>query len=111
MKLVNSQQPPYGSVYNLKPVELEILKAYIIPNLANKFIRLIKSPAGAPILFNRKLNGSFRLCVNYQDLNNLTIKNRYPLLLIEELLDRLGRARRFIQLNLTSIYHQQRICK
>ena len=70
------------------PVELETLKAYIETNLVNGFIRLSKSPAGALILFNKKANGSLRLFVNYQGLNNLTIKNQYLLPLIGELLDR-----------------------
>ena len=69
-------------------MELEILKAYIETNLANSFIRLSKSPAGAPILFNWKSNSFFWLCVNYQGFNNLTIKNWYPLSLVGELLDR-----------------------
>ena len=92
-------------------MELETLKAYIETNLAYRFIRLSKSPDRAPILFNRKSDGSFRLCVNYRDFNNLTIKNRYPLPLIRKLLDRLERARRFTQLDLTSAYHQMRIRK
>ena len=93
IKLVDGQQPPYGPIYSLGPVELETLKAYIKTNLANMFIRPSKSPAGAPILFDRKSDGSLRLCVDYRGLNNLTIKNRYPLLLIGESLDRLGRAK------------------
>ena len=109
IELVDSQQPPYVSIYSLGPVELETLKAYIETNLANGFIRLSKSPAGAPILFDRKSDGSLRLCVDYRGLNNLTIKNRYPLPLIGESLDRLGRAKRFTQLDLTSAYHRMRI--
>ena len=93
IKLVKDQKPPYGLIYSLGPVELETLKAYIETNLANGFIRPSKSPARAPILFNQKSNGSFRLYVGYQGLNNLTIKNRYPLPLIGESLDRLGRAK------------------
>ena len=103
--LIDNKQSPYGPIYSLRPVELEMLKTYIETNLANGFIRPSKSPAGAPILFIRKKNGSFQLCVNYQGLNNLTIKNWYPLLLIGEFLDRLGRAKRFIQLDLTNAYH------
>ena len=109
IELVNGQKPPYGPIYSLGSVELETLKAYIKTNLANGFIRPSKSPAGAPILFDRKSDGSLRLCVNYRGLNNLTIKNRYPLPLIGELLDRLGRAKRFTQLDLTSAYHRMRI--
>ena len=90
---------------------METLKTYIKTNLANGFIRPSKSPAGAPILFDRKPDGSLRLCVDYRGLNNLTIKNRYPLPLIGESLDRLGRAKRFTQLDLTNAYHWMRICE
>ena len=69
IELVNGQQPPYGSIYSLGPVELENLKAYIETNLANGFIKPSKSFAGALILFDRKSDGFLRLCVNYQGLN------------------------------------------
>ena len=87
------------------------MKTYIKANLASGFIRPSKSPAGAPILFVRKKDDSLSLCINYKELNNLTIKNRYPLLLIGELLDCLGRAKHFTQLDLTNAYHQMRIRK
>ena len=111
IKLLNGQQPPYGPIYNLKPVELETLKAYIETNIANGFIRPSKSPDGTLILFERKLDSFFRLCVDYQGLNNFTIKNRYLLPLIGELLNRLRRAKQFSQLNLTSAYHKKKIRK
>ena len=109
IELVKGQQPPYEPIYSLKPVELETLKAYIETNLANGFIKPSKSPAGASILFDRKSDCSLQLCVDYRGLNNLTIKNRYPLPLIGESLDRLGRAKQFTQLDLTSAYHRMRI--
>ena len=90
-------------------MEVETLKTYIETHLKTGFIRPSKSPAGAPILFDKKPDGSLRLCVDYRGLNNLTIKNRYPLPLIGESLDRLGRAKRFTQLDLTSAYHRMRI--
>ena len=58
IEMVDGQQPPYGPIYSLEPVELETLKAYIETNLINGFIRPSKSPASAPILFDRKLDGS-----------------------------------------------------
>ena len=109
IELEGDKQPPYGPIYSLGPVELETLKAYIETHLKTGFIRPSKSPAGAPILFDKKPDGSLWLCVNYQGLNNLTIKNQYLLPLIGKFLDRLGRAKRFTQLDLTSAYHQMRI--
>ncbi len=91
-ELIERKQPPYGPIYALSPVELETLKTYIETHLKTGFIRSFKSPARAPILFDKKLNGSFRLYVDYQSFNNFTIKNRYPLPLIGESLDRLGQA-------------------
>ncbi len=95
IELVDDWQPPYGPIYSLGPMELETLKAYIENNLASGFIRPFKSPAGAPILFDKKPDGSLRLCVDYRGLNNLTIKNQYPLPLVRKSLDWLGPARHF----------------
>ena len=95
IELEKDKQPLFGLIYSLSPVELETLKTYIETNLANGFIRLFKSSVGAPILFERKPDRSPCLCVDYWDPNNITIKNQYPLLLISELLDWLGRAKRF----------------
>ena len=111
IKLEEGKQPFFRPIYSLGPVELEILKTYIKTNLANGFIRPFKSPAGAPILFDRKPNGNLRFCVDYWGLNNLIIKNQYPLPLIGESLDRLGRAKQFTQLDLTNAYHWMRICE
>ena len=86
-------------------MELETLKTYIKTNLANGFIKLSKSPIDAPILFDWKSDSSLRLCVDYQGLNNLMIKNQYLLPLIGELLKRLGRTKQFTQLDLTSTYY------
>ena len=97
IELEEGKQPSFGPIYSLGSVELEILKTYIMTNLANGFIRPSKSPAGAPIFFDRKPNGSFRFCVDYWGLNNIAIKNEYPLPLIGESLDQLGQAKRFTQ--------------
>ena len=109
IKLQEGQQPPYGPIYSIDPIELETLKTYIKTNLTNGFIWPSKSPAGAPIFFVGKPNGSLRLCVNYQGLNNFMIKNRYSLLLISKSLDWFNWAKRFIWLDLTSAYYQMRI--
>ena len=64
IELVDGQQPPYDPIYSLGPVELKTLKTYIKTNLANGFIKPSKSPAGAPILLDRKSDNSLWLCVN-----------------------------------------------
>ena len=110
-KLVDDWQPSYGPIYSLKLVELETLKTYIKTNLANSFIRLSKSLAGAPIFFDKKPDRSLQLCVDYWGLNNLTIKNQYLLPLVRKSLDWLEQAQRFIQLKLTSAYYLMRIRK
>ena len=95
IELEEDKQPSFGPIYSLGSVELETLKTYIRTNLANGFIWSSKFPAGAPILFDRKPDRSLCFCVDYWGLNNLIIKNQYPLPLIGESLDRLGRAKQF----------------
>ena len=109
IELEEGNQLPYGPIYSLGLVALEIFKTYIEINLANGFILALQSLTGAPILFVRKPNSSFCLYVNYQRLNNLTIKNRYSLLLIGKSLNRLGRAKWFTQLDLMIAYYEMRI--
>ena len=93
IELVEGKQPPYGPIYSLRPVKLETLKTYIETHLKTGFIQPTKSLAGAPILLDKKADGSLRLYVNYQGLNNLTTKNRYPEPLIREAGDCLGQAK------------------
>ena len=95
IKLEGDKQPPYMPIYSLGPVELETLKAYIKTHLKTGFIWPSKSWADTPILFNKKPDGSLCLCVDYQNLNNLMIKNQYPLPLISKSLDQLGWAKQF----------------
>lgn len=76
---------PFGPIYNLSETELEALREYLDENLKKGFIRPSESPAGAPILFVKKKDGSLRMCVDYRGINKITIKNRYPLPLIAEL--------------------------
>ncbi len=93
IELIKWKQPPYGPIYALSSVELETLKVYIETHLKTRFIRPSKSPARAPIFFDKKPDSSLYLCVDYQGLNNLTIKNRYSLPLIGEALDCLSPAK------------------
>lgn len=75
INLEEGKQSFYGPIYNLELVELEILKIYIKTNLANRFICSSKFLVAASILFDKKPNGNFWLCIYYQGLNNITIKN------------------------------------
>src|SRR5690606_7536046 len=70
---------PFGRVYNLTVKETQALQDYIKENLSKGFIRPSSSPAGAPCFFVKKKDGSLRLCVDYRALNEVTIKDRYPL--------------------------------
>ncbi len=73
IELIEGKQPPYGPIYSLGQVELETLKTYIETHLKTGFIRPSKSPANAPIFFDKKPDGSLCFSVNYRGLNNLTI--------------------------------------
>ena len=84
----------------MTPTELEVLRTYIEENLENGFIRHSKSPAGAPIFFVKKKDGSLRLVVDYRGLNKVTIRNRYALPLISSLLERINGARFFMKIDL-----------
>src|SRR5271154_176286 len=85
---------------------MDELKKQLADLLAKGFIRPSTSPFGAPVLFVHKKKESLRLCVDYRALNKITIKNRYPLPRIEELMDRLAGAQYFTKIDLYSGYHQ-----
>jgi hypothetical protein len=107
--LQNGTQPPHQPIYPLSPNELGVLRSYINEMLAKEWIRPSQSPAGAPIIFVKKKDGSLRLCVDYRGLNKITIKNRYPLPLVSETMNRLSGAKIFTQLDLRDAYHRIRI--
>ena len=82
MPLKEGFTPPFGPIYSLNREELETLHEWIKENLDKRFIRSSSSPAGAPVLFAKKADGSLRICVDYRGLNEGTIKNHYPLPLL-----------------------------
>ncbi|SPC61665.1 uncharacterized protein UHOD_11627 [Ustilago sp. UG-2017b] len=109
--LEEGKSPPFGPIYSLSEHELKTLRGYLEENLAKGFVSPSDSPAASPILFVKKKDGSLRLCVDYRGLNRITIRNRYPLPLIDELLDRLREARFFTRIDLRGTYNLLRIAK
>ena len=102
--------PPFRPMYRLSPIEMRETKEQITTLLANGLIEPSKSPYGAPILFVPKPNGrGLRLCIDFRALNAITIKNRYPIPRIDDLLDAIQGAKYFTNFDLTSGYHQIRI--
>ncbi|GJT06199.1 putative reverse transcriptase domain-containing protein [Tanacetum coccineum] len=91
------------------PIELKELKDQLQELLERGFIRPSVSPWGAPVLFVKKKDGSMRLCIDYRELNKITIRNRYPLPRIDDLFDQLQGAKHFSKIDLRSGYHQLRV--
>ncbi|XP_022873085.1 uncharacterized protein K02A2.6-like [Olea europaea var. sylvestris] len=107
--LVPGEAPVSKAPYRMAPKELQELKLQLEELLEKCFIRLSVSPWGAPVLFIKKKDGSMRMCINYLELNHLTIKNKYPLPRIEDLFDQLKGAILFSKIDLRSGYHQLKI--
>ncbi|GKB57108.1 putative reverse transcriptase domain-containing protein, partial [Tanacetum coccineum] len=95
--------------YRLAPSEMKELSKQLQELSDKGFIRPSSSPWGAPILFVKKKDGSFRMCIDYRELNKLTVKNRYPLPRIEELFDQLQGSSIYSKIDLRSGYHQLRV--
>ncbi|KAJ1598982.1 hypothetical protein NDA14_006704 [Ustilago hordei] len=104
-------KPPQGPLYLKGPKEMSELRRYLDENLEKGFIRPSKSPARSPVLFVPKKDGGLRLCVDYRGLNEITVKNRAPLPLIEEQLFLLRKARIYTKLDLRAAYNLIRIAK
>ncbi|KAL5733419.1 hypothetical protein ACOSQ2_033111 [Xanthoceras sorbifolium] len=104
-------KPPAKALYRMAPPELEELRKQLKDLLDAGCIQPSKVPYGAPVLFQRKKDGSMRLCIDYRALNEVTIKNKYPIPLIADLFDQLGRAQYFTKLDLRSGYYQVRIAE
>nr|GFA30119.1 putative reverse transcriptase domain-containing protein [Tanacetum cinerariifolium] len=109
--LIYEATPVAKSPYRLAPTKMQEL-ANQLKELQDKgFIRPSSSPWGAPVLFVKKKDGSFRMCIDYRELNKLTIKNRYPLSRIDDLFDQFQGSRYFSKIDLQFGYHQLRVRK
>ncbi|GKF97225.1 hypothetical protein Tco_0293046, partial [Tanacetum coccineum] len=107
--LIPGATPVARAPYRLAPTEMKELSKQLQELLEKGFIRPSSSPWGAPVLFVKKKDGSFQMCINYRELNKLTIKNRYTLLRIDVLFDQLQGSSVYSKIDLRSGYHQLRI--
>ena len=107
----DGKKVPWGPIYSLSEPELKVLREYLDENLAKGFIRPSTSPAGAALFFVKKKSGELRPVVDYRGLNAISIKNRYPLPLIHEMLTRFSKAKVFSKIDLRGAYNLVRIRK
>jgi hypothetical protein len=103
--------PPAKAPYRMSHEELKELKVQLEELLMKGYIKPSKSPYQAPVFFVHKKDGTLRMCVDYKALNKATVKNRYPLPRIDDLFDRLSRAKVFSRIDLCSGYYQIRIAE
>ena len=107
--LISGTEPVSIPLYRMAPAELRELKDQLEELLSKGFIRPSISPWGAPVLFVKNKDGSLRLCIDYRQLNRVTICNQYPLPRIDELFDQLQGSRVYSKIGLRSGYHQLRV--
>ncbi|GJT03245.1 putative nucleotidyltransferase, ribonuclease H [Tanacetum coccineum] len=107
--LILGAAPVARAPYRLAPSEMKELSEQLQELSDKGFIRPSSSPWGAPVLFVKKKDGSFRICIDYQELNKLTVENRYPLSRIDDLFDQLQGSSIYSKIDLRSGYHQLRV--
>ncbi|GJU88947.1 putative reverse transcriptase domain-containing protein [Tanacetum coccineum] len=107
--LVPGAAPVARAPYRLAPAKMQELSTQLQELSDRGFIRPSSSPWGALVLFVKKKDGSFRMCIDYRELNKLTVKNRYPLPRIDDLFDQLQGSRVYSKIDLRSGYHQLRV--
>ncbi|GJX13090.1 putative reverse transcriptase domain-containing protein [Tanacetum coccineum] len=107
--LIPGAAPVARAPYRLAPSKMKELSEQLQELSDKGFIRPSSSPWGAPVLFVKKKDGSFRMCIDYRELNKLTVKNRYPLPRIDDLFDQLQGSSIYSKIDLRSGYHQLRV--
>ncbi|GJS59194.1 putative reverse transcriptase domain-containing protein [Tanacetum coccineum] len=107
--LIPGATPVARAPYRLTPSKMKELSEQLKELSDKGFIRPSSSPWGAPVLFVKKKDGSFRMCIDYRELNKLTVKNHYPLPRIDDLFDQLQGSSVYSKINLRSGYHQLRV--
>ncbi|KAL5537990.1 hypothetical protein UlMin_046171 [Ulmus minor] len=109
IELLPGTAPISKAPYRMAPTELKELQIQLQELIDKRFIRPSHSPWGAPVLFVKKKDGTMRMCIDYRELNKVTIKNKYPLPRIDDLFDQLKGATVFSKIDLRSGYHQLKI--
>jgi len=99
VRLNDGETPTWGPLYSMSQTELVVLTEWLEENMSNGFIQQSSSPFAAPVLFATKPDGGRRFCIDYPDINSKTMKNRYPLPLIKEMLNLLGKATIYTKLD------------
>jgi len=107
--LVQGAEPPCSRIWRHSQLEQQEIEKQVRFLLDKGLITPSTSPYGAPILFARKKDGTLRMCIDYRGINRITVKDKYPLPRIDDLLDRLQGAKIFSSLDLCSAYHQVRL--
>jgi RNase H-like domain found in reverse transcriptase/Reverse transcriptase (RNA-dependent DNA polymerase)/Integrase zinc binding domain len=111
IELLPGKEPPYQKTRPMNPQELKVIRKWLDDNLAKGFIRESRARCAAPLLLAAKPGGGVRICQDYRGLNNITIKNRYPLPLIRETLDALCNAKVYTKLDIIAAFNNIRIAE
>ena len=109
IEIVPGIAPVSRAPYKMAPAELKELKVQLQELLDKGFVRPSVSPWGAPVLFVKKKDDTLRMCIDYRQINKVTVKNKYPLLRIEDLFDQLKGAGVFSKIDLRFGYYQLRV--
>lgn len=110
--LQEGKMPPFGRLYSLSEPERKALKKYVEEQLKLNFIRPSASPAAAPVIFvKKKYNNELRLCVDYRGLNAITVKDRFPIPLVTDLVDAVQGSKVFSKIDLKHAYHLIRVAE
>jgi RNase H-like domain found in reverse transcriptase/Reverse transcriptase (RNA-dependent DNA polymerase)/Integrase zinc binding domain/Integrase core domain/Chromo (CHRromatin Organisation MOdifier) domain/Aspartyl protease len=109
IELESGKTPSFGPLYGMSREELMVLRKYLDDHLAKGWIRPSQSPFASPVIFVRKPGGGLRFCVDYRALNAITVRNRYPIPLIQETLDRLAKARYFTKVDVIAAFNKIRV--
>jgi len=109
IRLLPGKDLPFGPLYSMSRDELKALREWLDENLKKGFIRPSSSPVASPVLFVKKPGGGLRLCIDFRSLNNISVKDRYPLPLIKETLNNLKGMKYFSKIDIVSAFNNIRM--